>query len=53
MKLRLSLLFLFLAGVAHANDVELNTLGFEADALRQEFNSTSDRSRMIVILSPT
>ncbi len=53
MKLRVTLFLLFFIGVAFANDAELNTLSFDADALKQEFNATNDRSRMIVILSPT
>jgi len=53
MRLRLTFLLLFFVGVTFANDAELNTLSFDADALKQEFNATSDRSRLIVILSPT
>jgi len=53
MRLPLGLFLLALSGLALANDAVLNPLSFEADALKQDFNSSADRARMVVVLSPT
>ena len=53
MKLRLLLFLLLATAGVYANDAGLQTLTFEADALKQEFNVDKNQSRLVVILSPT
>lgn len=48
--------FLLLAALMPAQylaDLPIATLGFDAAALKEAFNSSGDQTRMIIVFSPT
>jgi hypothetical protein len=47
------LLLLTLFGAQYLDELEVEPLSFDAAAFKAEFNTASDRPRIVAILSPT